>query len=117
MASPSRTHWPPRIVPIAPSCTLLAASHLCAGQERQSLLLGQVRRLDHGADARRVHGHGLLHEYVLACLNGRPEMRRPEVGRLRQDHEVHIGREDPLEGIPSDKAGVVRDLDLIWKGR
>ena len=85
---------------------------LGAGHDGQALLLGQFAGLDDLACAGRVHGHGLLHEDVLAGLDRRLEVHRPECGGVASDDHVHV-----LEGqelavpVVSREHPVRRDLD------
>ena len=60
---------------------LMAA--LRARDDGQALLRGQLGRGDDRADADRIDGDRLLHEDVLAGLDGGLEVDRPEAGRRR----------------------------------
>ena len=54
----------------------------------------------------------LLHERVLAGLDGRLQVHRPEMGRSRQDHVVDLGdRQQLLVGVEPGEAAVPRDVD------
>ena len=69
----------------------LLVAALRAAHDREMLLLGELRRRNHEANARRVHGHALLGEHVLAGLDRRHRVDRTEVERRREDHHVHVG--------------------------
>jgi len=76
------------------------------------LLLGDLGRRQHAADAWRVDRHGLLHEHVLALLGCVLKMDRPEVGRGRQDHHVDTAVDGLSVGVETDKPPFGRHFDL-----
>ena len=84
---------------------------LRAGGDSQALLLGQLAGLDHRLHARRVDRPGLLHEHVFARLNGRLEVRRPEMRRGGQDHVVDLADgQELLMGIEARETHLLRNL-------
>ena len=70
---------------------------LQADAHGQVLLLRLLGGGQHAAHARRVGGHRLFHEDVLAGLDGGLEMNRPETGRRGQDHQVGPGGRSPFD--------------------
>ena len=83
-----------------------------AGDDRQVLLLRLAARLQDRADAGGVDGDRLLAEDVLAGLDGRLEVQRPEVRRRGQEHHVDAAGDHLLVGVEADEAAVGRDVDL-----
>ncbi len=95
---------------MAPSWMRLISSHLGrvvavaqARDERQVLLLGFFGGFQHAADAGGVDGHRLFAEHVLAGGDGRLQMRRAEVRRRGQDHDVDVGGQQLFIGVKADE--------------
>jgi len=65
------------------------------------------------ADARRVDRDGLLEEDVLARLDGRLEVQRPEARGRRQDHHVDAALDHLLVGVEADERVAVVDLVAV----
>ena len=86
---------------------------LGAGHDGQVLLLGDLAGRDHLAAARRVHRHGLLHEHVLAGLDGRLEVHRPEVRRRRDEDQLDVRCEQLLVGVAAEEALGGRNVVLF----
>ncbi len=89
---------------------LLAVPPLRAGDHGELLLLSEFRRLNHRANALGVHAGGLLHEYMLARLDGGLEMLGPPVRRRHQENHLDLGRQHPLVRVEAHEALVRRDL-------
>jgi len=81
--------------------------------DREVLLLGNLHRLDDGADAGGIRGHGLLGEDVFARLDGGAEVAGPEAGRRGEYDEVHAALDDLLEGIDAHKLPVGGHVELL----
>ena len=87
---------------------------LRAGDDRQVLLLRQLGGGDDRAHADRVDGDRLLHEHVLAGLDGGLEVDGAEPRRRGGDDEVHVGeRADLLVVVESREAAVGRHLHAV----
>ena len=62
--------------------------------------------------AGHVHGRGLLHEHVLARLDGRLQVQRPEMRRRGQDDVVDLRHgQQLLVGVEAGEAPFLRDFD------
>ena len=83
-----------------------------AGDDGLVLLLGLAAGVDDRLHAGGVDGHGLLAEDVLAGLDGRLDVQRPEVRRRGQEHHVDVAVEDLLVGVEADEAVVGLHVDL-----
>jgi hypothetical protein len=79
---------------------------LRAGDDRQTLLLGHLRRLEAHLDGGRIHAHRLLGEDVLARFDRGAQVHRAEGRRRRQDHVVDVAGEHLLVGVPADELAV-----------
>ena len=86
---------------------------LRAGDDRQALLLGLLVGGQHLADAGAVHADRLLGEEVLAGLDRRLDVLRPEARRRGQDDVVDGSRCTCLVGVQADEAAVLGDVDLV----
>ncbi len=87
---------------------------LRARDNGQLLLRGLLGGLDHHLVPGGTHADGFFHEDVLAGLDRRGQMNRPESRRRRQDDQVHIRQgQDLLVGIEADEAAVVGDTELF----
>ncbi len=83
-----------------------------ARDDRQLFLAGQLARRQDGMDARDIDGDRLLGEDMLASLDRRLQMLRPEVGRRAEQDHVDATTEQFLEGVEADEAMVGLDLEL-----
>ena len=83
---------------------------LGADADGESLLEREFVGREHRAHAGRIHGHRLLRKNVLAGLGGGRQMCRAEVGRCREDHQVHVGGEHLFVGVKAGETFVVGDL-------
>ena len=81
-----------------------------ARADGEVLLLGLGHAFHDGADARRVGGHRLLHEHVLAGGDGGFHVQRAEAGRRCENHHVAAAVEDGLVGVEPDELVLVLDL-------
>jgi hypothetical protein len=72
--------------------------------------LGGLRRRDHLTHAGGVHRDGLLHEHMLARVDRRLEVDRPEAGRGGQDDQVDVFLGEQL--VVAAKAGELALPDL-----
>ena len=79
---------------------------LGAGDDREALPRGELRRGDHRADAERVDRHRLLREDVLAGLDRGLEVRGAEEGRGGEDHHVDVRGQHLLVGVEAGEAGL-----------
>ena len=85
---------------------------LRAGDDGEVLLLREVGRGDDRPDADRVDRDRLLHEDVLAGVDGGLEVDGPEARRRRRDDQVDVGeRADLLVVVEAREAAVRRHLD------
>ena len=92
----------------------LLVAALRAAHDCELLLLGELRRCDHEAHARTVHGHALLGEHVLAGLDGRHRVNRTEVEGRREDHHVHLGhRHDLLVAVGAAERELLVHAELL----
>ncbi|MCK7518839.1 MAG: hypothetical protein MZV64_14475 [Ignavibacteriales bacterium] len=90
----------------------LLVAALGPGHDAQAFLGRQFRAGDDRADADRVDGHGLLHEDVLARLDGGLEVEGPEARRRGRDDVVDVlDLEQLLVAVEAGEAGLRFDLD------
>ena len=85
---------------------------LQADGDHEVLLLGLLVGGQNAADARRVDGDRLLHEDVLAGLDRRLEVHRPEAGRRGEDDQVDAAVDRLLVGVEADELPLLRHVDL-----
>src|SRR5580704_3526713 len=82
---------------------------LQADADLQILRFGDFVCSEDAADSWAVNGHGLLHEDVLAGVDRRLEMKRPESGRRGKNHQVDTAVEDFLVRVKA--AELMRLID------
>ena len=82
------------------------------GYDRETLLRRTLGRGDDGTDARRIHGHRLLHEDMLASLDRGREVLRAKRGRRGEQDEIHLARDHPTIGVESHEAAGVLHANL-----
>ena len=86
---------------------------LRAGDDGEAFLGRDLRGGDDGADTGGIDRDGLLDENMfIGCDRGR-EMARAETGRSREDHVVHIGREELLVGVESPERFIRRNFETV----
>ena len=80
----------------------------------EPLLLRQLARLDHQLRSRPVHRRRFLGKNMLARLDRRHHMPRPEMRWFRQNHVVHLRhRQQLLVGIKPGETGILRNHNRI----
>ena len=77
------------------------------------LFVGHLRRLEAQPRPEAVDAHRLLHEDVLAGLDGRVEVERPEAGGRREDDEVAVV-EHLLVAVEALELTVLGDVHLAF---
>ncbi len=92
---------------------LIAA--LEAGDDRQLMAVGFLVRLKHAANARTIHGDGLLRENVLAGRDGGTQMDRPKARRRCQNHQVDV-IDNLLISVQSDVDPIIRNVHSVTHG-
>ena len=75
--------------------------------------LRQFGRCEHRANPDRVDRDGLLHEHVLARLDGGLEVHGTKMRRGRQDDQVHAAVDDFLVRVETGEARLGRDLHFV----
>jgi hypothetical protein len=86
---------------------------LKAHADLEVISLGLLGRREHLADAGGVDGDGLLHEHVLAGLDGGLEVDRAEAGRGGEDDDVRARLEHALEAVEPGEDAILGDVDLL----
>ena len=86
---------------------------LQADADLEVLLLRGLGRLEHPPHARRVDGDRLLHEHVLALLDGVLEVLGPEARRRRVDDDVDAGVDDLPVRVEADVLVLGRHLEAL----
>ena len=85
---------------------------LCASHDGESLLLGDFTGGDNASGTGRVDGDRLLHEDMLSCFNGSFDVKRPEVGRRRDQDNVRVAGHDLAVSVPTPETLVFRNGKL-----
>ena len=83
-----------------------------AGDQRNILLLSELRRFEHVAHSERVDGDGLLAEHVFSSLDAGAQMRGPESGRRGENDDVDSTVDEFLISVEAEKYVLRFDLDL-----
>ena len=101
-----RQHLADRTVVDAPDglAEAVVVAEAQAGDDREPLRRGQLAALEHGVDAGGVDGHRLLGEDVLAGLDRRAEVDRPEVRRRAEQDHVDPAAQQLAVGVEPDEA-------------
>ena len=92
---------------------VLAAIHR-AGDDGESFLASDLRRLNARSVTSRVHAHRFLDERVLTGTDDLRQVLRPEAGRRSEDDHVHIRVVNYLlVGVKPFEDGVVINFDCV----
>ncbi len=86
---------------------------LQADNNFEILLVGQLVGLQQRAEAGGVDATRLLHEDVLAGLDGRGVMDGAETGRRGDQHHVGTRRNRLLVGVETDEHAILGQIDLV----
>ena len=88
-------------------------SSLQANGDREVLFFGFRTGFQNTADPGSINSNRLLHEYVLAGIDGRFEMHRAESRRRDQQHHIDGRIEDAFVGIKANELVLVFDLGFL----